>query len=162
MPSIREQIRTYIDGCSEPPRARDIVKALSGLGITCKHGTIAAMVNEGALTVTGQPGRYRYSVGRRPAPRSESGSERRRQYEIARNERKRAARAAAGVAVRGPRKQPSVRRLNYVAPQEFTDGETVEEFAARGGRVEVLPGIQKSSVYAQRRPLMSVNRRNAW
>lgn len=154
MPSIRETIRNFIDSQSEPPFARDIIAHLASMGITRKHGNIAAMVNDGSLTVTGEPCHYRYSVGRRPAPRDESGSEKRRQYEIARNERKRAARAAAGVAICGPRQQPKVRPLNYIAPRDLVGGETVDEFIARGGRVEVLPGIQRSNVFAQRRPVM--------
>lgn len=154
MPSIRETIRNFIDSRGEPPLARDIIAHLASVGFKRKHGNIAAMVNDGSLTVTGEPCHYRYSVGHRPVAKADSGSEKRRQYEIARNERKRAARAAAGVPARGPRQQPKVRPLNYVAPRDSVGGETVDEFVARGGRVEVLPGIQRSSVFAQRRPVM--------
>lgn len=153
MPSVREQIRNFIDSQSSPPLAGDIVAALKAAGIKLRYGAIGAMVTDGALTVTGEPGHYRYSVGRRPAPPVVPG-QRQKEYEAMRSERRRAERQAAGRKSRNRTKvQPVVRRPLEPQPAPLGAHQSVEDYIAAGGRIEVLPGIQKSNVYQQRRPV---------
>lgn len=162
MPSVREHIRNFIDAQSSPPLAGDIVAALKAAGIKLRYGALGAMVADGALIVAGEPGHYRYSVGRRPAPPAAPG-ERQKEYEAKRSARRRAERQAAGLKTRNrsPKDTPVVRRPLAPQPQALGAHQSVEDFIAAGGHIERLPGLRESNVYAQRRPVVRFSGRVA-
>lgn len=157
--SIRDKIRAYIDSQDRPAWSCEIMAA-SG----CKAKHITAMVLDGSLVKhEGNP--LAYSVGRRPSKytpeqRAAARNAAEDKRSVIRNAERMAARRAAGVKQRAPRRtdqqQPAVKRVNIVLASKHATGpgESVADFLARGGSIERLPGFQRDGVHARRRPGM--------
>lgn len=159
MSNYRQKIRDYLDTQDRPAWSCEIVAATG-----CRPQHISGMVTDGALVKHEGQHPHSYSVGVRPTRRSkEEVLEARRIAEskraARRNAERMAARRAAGIKARPRRpdgQQPTVKRVQIVLASKHAtrEGESVADFLARGGSIERLPGIQKSAVYAQRRPVM--------
>ncbi len=152
--SNRNAIRAFLDSCDMPQWSCEIVSATG-----CRPQHISGMVADGSLVKHTDQHPHSYTVGIRPRVRDTAEQQaRRRQAEreriTRRNEKLKAERRARGIPERKPKSQQPTVKLALVRSHATVGGESVAEFIARGGSIERLPGIQKSEVFAQRRPVM--------
>lgn len=137
---------------------------------------VRELARQGMLVRTGDPGQFRYAIGRDAKPVGGSVSkaerkarkdklsleekkERQRQYDQKRSAKRMAERRAHGVipVKRAVKPVKPIRPLEYrPAPtmKSDGDGETIEQFMARGGTIENLGGLKESNVWAKRKPVI--------
>ena len=146
--TIRQAIRDFVSASDAPVWRSEIIAATG-----CDRKRIHDMVKEGMLVRHSDGPVLAYSIGKLPRvamtkeQRAEAVKESwRRQYA-----RKQDARAAAKAA-----QQPTVKRapIRHVAPTTHAACETLAEYLARGGKVEVCPGMKPDYRFAQRCPQM--------
>ena len=151
-----ERVRAYLDAQEGPKWLSEITAAMREINPAFRPSVVSAMVSRGFLVrhvAPGQPANY--TVGARPAkPLTDAQKkDRQRTYEEKRSVRRTKERRAAGIPARA-HARASVRRDFAGKPTAARDGETVDQFLARGGKVEQLGGLKKSNVHARRRPVM--------
>jgi hypothetical protein len=131
--NIREFVRQN-PGCY----ARDVATALKADGQVISK-ELCRMARMGTVVAELQPATRHntFTVGREPYA---DAAESRQRAAIAREAKKAMERVAAGVPLRKPRAKR--KRSPFMEPESTArgpSGQTVEEFLANGGRVEVLP-----------------------
>lgn len=152
--SVRQKIRDYLRTCDGPAWGCEIVAAVG-----CIPRDLSRMVADGTLVKCEERGATGYVIGKLPrkAMTPEEFAAARRAAWRKQDDKRRAKRAAEGRQRRSSKNHPAVKRVQIVlaSKHETVGGESVAEYLARGGRIERLPGIQKSTVYQQRRPQMA-------
>lgn len=153
----RDAIRTFLDSQDRPAWSCEIVAATG-----CKPQHISSMVLDGSLVKSTEEFPHSYTVGIRPRARktAEEVQAERRAYYAKRDALRKDRRRTSGKQVRTTKAEKVVKRAQIVLASSHATvgGESVAEFIARGGSIERLPGIQKSAVYTQRRPVMNTYR----
>lgn len=158
--NTREAIRNYLDSQETPRWASEIIAHLRDLGIVIKPSRISGMVLDGALVRHTESVPHSYSVGHRPR-RVMSETERTERRKA--TDRKRDANRRAKRLADGKRPRPYVERapsIKTVTVKAHDGAETVEQFKARGGQVQTLPGFQRDNVFPPRRPTWAANNRS--
>ena len=161
--SIRQKIREYLTTCDSPQWGSEIISAMHKIGARCRAQTIIGMVADGSLVKhDAASGPASYSLGKAPQKATlteEQRRERQRAYEAVRSARKMAARRAAGIPARPPKKPKTgitVSTVQITGPRQ-----SIEDFMAAGGSIERLPGLKPSNIYPPCRPGMAPGLRTA-
>lgn len=157
--NTRQIIRDYLDSQGEPRWASEIIAHVRSLGVKIRPCRISGMVADGSLVRHTGDGPHSYTVGNRPRPvmSAEERTERRKATDRKRDAHRRAKRLAEGKKPRPyVERAPSIKNVTVKASE---GAETVEQFKARGGRVETLPGFHRDNVYPPRRPTWAANNR---
>lgn len=158
--NTREAIRNYLDSQDGPRWVSEILAALREQGIVIKPSRISGMVLDGALVRHTEAVPHSYSVGHRPRPvmTEAERTERRKDTDRKRDANRKAKRLAEGKKPRPyVERAPSIKTVTIKAQ----DGaETFEQFKARGGQVQTLPGFQRDNVFPPRRPTWAANNRS--
>lgn len=152
--STRAAIRAWLTTQDGPRWSCEIVAALHAQGIRCRSTAISGMVDAGALVKhdagPGLP--YSYSVGVVPEKADPAASAARRlERERARSKGRNRRPLAVQPAVK--RRALAVVKVSDKGRQSM--GQTVAEFRASGGVVQVLAGFTGTIGYLPRRPAMN-------
>lgn len=150
--SIRQKIREYLRTCEGPAWGCEIVAAVG-----CIPRDLSRMVADGTLVKQEDRGAMGFVVGKLPrkAMTPEEYAEARRAAWRKQDDKRRAQRSAEGRQPRRTKKeQPAVKRVQIVLASKHATvgGESVEQFLARGGRIEYPQTPPAPIAYAQRRP----------
>lgn len=152
-----DQVRAWLDKQEGAQWLSEITAAMRQVNPKWRSSVVSAMVSGGWLVKHEQPGQpASYTVGKRPPTRLTAAQKKERQqsYEKKRSAKRLQQRRAAGIKPR-PRPTKHLRPLEYhPQPRLHGEGETVEQFVARGGRVEQLGGLKESTVFARRKPVI--------
>lgn len=152
---VRQFLYAYMATQEGPVWASEIAAGVKGLGgkwrgslpkELCKEGLMRCIVTPGqpdSFLLVRKPSKWKHTP-------EEAAAALRAKYDKV-NARKAAERRARGA-------KAVARKVKAHIVPKSPEGETVEEYLARGGQVDVLPGFQRDNVYPRRRPTWAANR----